>query len=237
MNGPYQFAKWNEWLEDIWQQLLHLAWVDDVFWQIQSIIASNEKINKPERFQSWIAYTYVHTSLSSVRRIADNTKKTRSLSKLLDSMRSNTNLLTRKRFIALHKGEVKKIADGWFDEIAGGKHSHIPKSRIQNISAQLTSSLNQVNQYSNDYVNHLANTKTSNSIRYVDVRIAIVHIFQVYKWCSRALNSSIPNSPVAVPQTEWLKYLRIPWLDEKDEIPEYEHLDKLIEKHENSFPV
>ncbi len=229
-----QITEWSEWLEDIWNELLHLAWVDDVFWQVQAIIGSNESINKMERFQRWIAHTYTQTSLSGLRRLIDRTKNTKSLAKLLDSMQSNADLLTRERYLRLHDSEIRHFANDWFDELAGGSHDHIPKSRVKSISDNLVNALEEVSQYANDYIAHSTKVKKSEAIMFHDVRLAIVELFRVYKWCSRVLDSTVPSSPVAVPQSEWLKYFRTPWLQDPDEVPVYEHIDKLIEKVDRS---
>ena len=227
-----QFTEWSEWLKEIWRELLHLAWVDDVFWQVQAIIGSNESINKMERFQRWIAHTYTQTSLTGLRRLVDRTKNTKSLSKLLDSMQSNADVLTRERYLNLHDGGIKQLANEWFDELAGGSFNHIPKSRIKSISENLVTGLENVSQYANDYVAHSAKTKKAEVIRFHDVRLAIVELFKVYKRCSRVLESSVPSSPVAVPQTEWLMYFRVPWLKDPETVPDYEHIDALIEEAE-----
>jgi hypothetical protein len=229
MESLQQFNKWSEWLKEVGNEIKQLAWVDDVFWQVQAIVGANDGINKAGRFQRWLPYTYVQTTTIGLRRLTDKSKNTQSLSRLLNNMKSNATLFSRKRFVELHDKEIHKFADEWFDELAGGNFNHIPKSQFMKISHELDDTAKLLTPFANDFVSHNSTKKRTVSFRYHDARLAIVSAFNAYKWCSRVLDSTVPTNIVPTPQSEWLHYLSVPWIKDIEEVPKYEHLDNLIE--------
>src|SRR2546428_3694473 len=127
---------WRRQLQRLTAELNHLAHVDDVFWQVQAIIAANPDVNVGDVFQHWIGTCYVSTIVTGLRRIVDKRSGALSLLKLLDQMGDrSTDILTRERFVGGWERDLITRAHRSFDGLGGRSSAgevlhHIPRSAI-----------------------------------------------------------------------------------------------------------
>ncbi len=223
-----RLESWRAWLDIVGNEITHLAHVDDVFWQVQAIVGANPSINKGDIFQEWLGTTYVSTLSVGLRRLVDRTKGTVSLVRVLDDMKRHASQLTKRRYLKIHEGHMRRLAEDWFKDLAGGDHDRIPKKRIQELIDTLNEAFVAVRQYANQHVAHRSEAPTNPPVRFADVRDALVQAFKTYRWCQRVLWSSMPTSPVPVIQTNWLSVFTEPWLNDTKDIPNYRHLDEML---------
>lgn len=93
-------------------QLVHMAHVDNVFWQIHAIIRANPALASGGTFQDWIAGCYVDSVTSGLRRLSDERKGVISLWRVLEAMKALGPLLTKDRYVTLnHEGGSRKSRD------------------------------------------------------------------------------------------------------------------------------
>src|SRR5436853_5225684 len=92
--------RWLGWIRRIDTEIREFFLHNHIFWEVQSIIRNNERLSKtPSQFFEWMVEQFVYSSTMFVRRQADKTKRTVSLYKLLENIRSHPNVLTRERFL------------------------------------------------------------------------------------------------------------------------------------------
>lgn len=102
----------------LYNQVTHLAHLDDVFWQLQAIMRENQRLREEgdSIFVEWMVSTYVPTMLVGIRRLVDGTKGTVSFKRLLTEMESHgPKVLTRDRFLGLYPDDLKFLGHRAFD--------------------------------------------------------------------------------------------------------------------------
>jgi len=229
-------TRWSQELDAVGLELLDLAHIDDVFWQLQAVFAANDGIPEREVIFDWVGRTYVATLAAGLRRLVDHRKRMISLHRLLSDMATHCTLLTRHRYVELHDGGLRDVASEWFVDMAGGEHDHIPRARIQSLIAKLDDSFERVSRFASENVAHRA-PRVSVSVTFDEARNALVQAFLVYSWCSRVLKSQVPSNAVPEIQTDWLAALMVPWIQADGTALEYTHLDTLVSRAETESPV
>lgn len=214
-------------LEKVANDLVEAAHIDDVFWQVQAIIRDNPAINKGDAFQQWIASTYVDSISSRLRRLIDRRKNSISLWRILESLKALSTSLTRERYIEICAGPAQRLADGWFNSIAGKDADHVCRARIIEKQRLLVDVTSVIKQYTDTHVAHHSRV-LSEPPTFVQVRESLVGVFQVFHWCSALLKSANWISPVPSILPNWTAVFREPWLRPELPVPEYVHLDELI---------
>ena len=215
-------------LGKIRSEVIHIAHMDDVFWQIQAVIQSNPAIDRPGIIQDWIARAYSDSVLAGLRRLGDRRRDNLSLWRVLESMKACTSLITRVWYVEMHEAELKRLANEWFDDLIGVGKRNLNSATISEKQKELEAALESVVNFANENITHLAAKPTGAIVTFLDVRKALARAFRVFTWCSRLLDSTVPLSAVPVNLENWLKDLRVPWLPEGAPPPSYKHLDEVL---------
>lgn len=207
--------------------LVHIAHMDDVFWQVQAIIRENPTIASGGTFQDWIAQCYADSATAGVRRLADQRRNVISLWRVLEGMVSIAQLLTRERFVSLHDAALRADAEtSWRDLV--GESQTLPKCLVRAKQSDLKAALEKVSTFADENVAHLGVQPTHAETTFHDVRIAIVAAFRLYAWCSRILGARAYSSPVPTNLEPWLSVFRVPWLQPGQGVPKYRSLDEVL---------
>jgi len=223
-----QIRSVTDMLRRVWDDLVHLAHVDDVFWQVSAIIRDNPDINVGDVFQDWIAHRYVDSITIGLRRLADRRSDSISLWRVLQEMLSVASHLTRERYLGLHDKPVRNLAKKWWEKLVGTSETHVTRSVILAKQQELEDALTKVSAFANQNVAHTAAKPTHPEMTFEDVRRTIVAVFRLYRWCSLVLESEDARSPVPTIQTNWLKVFRVPWIRPGIDVPKYQKLDELL---------
>lgn len=151
---PVFVHKLGKELDAVWQQIVHMSHVDDVFWQLESVIQANPAIDRPGIVQNWLANTYSDSVVVGLRRIGDHDRKTVSLWRLLEHMKKYAMSLTRAWFVTLHDRSMWKNADSWFDKLAGAGAQFVSPDAMKAKQADLDTALEPIRRFANDYLTH-----------------------------------------------------------------------------------
>jgi len=223
---------WAEQLKRLTAELNHLAHVDNVFWQVQAIIAADAALNVGDVFQQWIGTTYVSTIVTGLRRLVDKRFGSLSLFRLPDRMGASCSvILTRDRFVCGWETQLRGYANRSFDELGGRGLNYIPRSAIESRRKRLRQALEPVIEYANEHVTHLREAPKGVEITFHQVRLGLVEAFVVTRWCSILIAGGEPISPVPAIQTNWLEVFRRSWLPASTPPPKYRHLNELVRGH------
>ena len=81
-----RFAKWNRWLDIIYDQVTDLAVYRHIFWEVQNIIKNNQRIQKPSSFYTFLGTSYVALAVMGVRRQIKQDRQSISFARLLQEI-------------------------------------------------------------------------------------------------------------------------------------------------------
>lgn len=229
-----EIEKLKDDLEKISNELSEAADIDNVFWQVQAIIANNPAINHNDFFQEWIASTYVDSIAIRLRRLIDRSRGTVSIWHLLDKMKQYSKYFTRERHVDLHEPKLRFLAEKRFDDLAGKGKDHVSKVKIEDKKRELLVAFKEIDIYVNSQIAHYSKNQPKKNITFYEIRKMIVSFFEVFNWCLRLISLSVLDSPVPQQQSNWLKYFYIPWIKPGSKIPSYKHLDEYIKESEKT---
>lgn len=227
------FSKDLKNLKTISDEIIKAAHIDNVFWQVQAIIRENDNVNKADIFQQWVGWTYIDSISIRLRRLTDRNKGTISVWRLLESMKTYSELLTRKRYIDICDGPVQHLADEWFDSIAGKAADHVSKSLIEEKQKFLEEGTSEIKNYTNTYIAHQSR-KQSEPPTFEQVRRSLVVVFRVFQWCVALLKCENMITPVPSYMSNWTDVFRVPWLRPGQPVPDYKNIEEWIRQENDS---
>lgn len=225
MNTPDHL---REHLKAVENEIYRMAHLDNVFWQVQAVLKENPQACQEGVLNDWMGNCYADSAAMALRRLADKSKDSQSLWRLLLRISESPKLLTRNRFMELHQPWMRDHAKDWFDELAGGQGlENIPIDRITEIQDQLIKGSQHACQHATRRVAHMLK-KPMESVKWHDVRVGIFQAFCCYRWALRVLESCDPVALVPEYQGDWLKDLRVPWLPADTAVPKYKTLEEVV---------
>lgn len=141
----------------LWEQVVDLTHVDDVFWQVLAILKDHPELGKAEHptFQEWMLDCYVAKIVVGLRTLVDKDTRSYSFIHLLDKMESNCSKFSRARHYLVCSGTPAGFVDEWFDRIAGAGDLHVPASRFQALRSLLVNEVDPLKQFVDQKVAHL----------------------------------------------------------------------------------
>lgn len=96
-----KLKKWLRWMETIHDQILGLLRDTSVFWEVQEIIRTNPRIQKPGAFYRYLGRTYLSHALAGLRRQIKPNKDSISFIGLLNDIASNPEHLSQSFYRSL----------------------------------------------------------------------------------------------------------------------------------------
>ncbi|MFC1511625.1 hypothetical protein ACFL5H_00320 [Candidatus Latescibacterota bacterium] len=181
MNENDEFSsileRYSSQLDRIWTELVSIANIDDMFWQVQSIINENSIINHSNTFLNLMVTTYIDPMIIRIRRIADRRHSTISLWKLLEDIKNYPLMFSRSWYLSnFNDRYVQRQANTWFDNLVGVGEDHLQRQIVITKQNNLIKALSVVNNYANTRVAHLSNTEQDNRPTFRDIREAVASI-------------------------------------------------------------
>jgi len=235
MTTPTIVIEVREDIERLRPMVTHVAHVDDVFWQVEAIIEQNPALHGDDVFRNWLGYCYTDSIVIGMRRLVDKRRDVASLVRALQKVKTHASDFRRDWFVGMSSEFLRAEAHGWFTEIVGGQHPRLPPERVQEWLDYLTTTAQQVEQFANDHVAHVALHAIGAPPTFRDVRSALVAAFRTLQWLIRLTSGAVLMTVVPVIPSNWLQPLRVAWL--ADQVaPAYEHLDDLV-KTDQTAPL
>ena len=111
-----KFAKWDRWLNDIYEEVVRLLEHQQIFGKVQDIIKANREIQKPNAFYRFLANTYGDSSIMGIRRQVKPHKDSISLVGMLEEIIESPSVISRGRFVDLYSAEMQDFANHIFDK-------------------------------------------------------------------------------------------------------------------------
>lgn len=111
MTDDERWKQWTEWLETILEYVRTALIYRRIFHEVRAMIDSNPRIQKASSFYDWMAGVYADSGLMAVRRQRGVDERAVSLERLLVDIRKNPPVLSRARFVALYRSDMRGAAD------------------------------------------------------------------------------------------------------------------------------
>jgi len=221
----------NRDLAMLWNSILELTSIDDVYWQVRAIVDANSRF-EPDGliFQDWMRDCYAYSVAVGIRRLADTDARTMSLHRLLGKVKRRAQEFTRSWYTGLHEPVQRESANAYFTSQIKNKADALSTSVVKRKQDELRASLRSVSNYVDQHVAHLDVNASARAPTYDEVRASLVSAFRVHQWLRGLIDASSAVSPVATIQCNWLRNFRIPWLGERESPPGYVHLDELLRR-------
>lgn len=209
-----KLSEWAAWLEgDLWTEVHGLVRRHEVFrsWnEILDIATQESKSNG--LFHAWVADNYVQALAAGIRRISEDSRRSRSLVRFLRDVERNNDVLTREWWLSRWSlGDPSAAYVEQFDRVADG-HDRISRAVVQRDREAVTQACDRVKGYVDAYVAHLDRHRSAVTMpKFGDAHSAVATVYAVFhKWYQWIVNVSL-----GVPLVEyWEHVLATPWITE-----------------------
>ena len=152
-------AKWDLMIKEIDIYLTNIMESRFFFREFIEIIENNSELPANNHFLVWIWENYLYSNSMGVRRLMDHDKRTNSFYNLLDEIKENPEILSRKRYASLFQDTGFKDDHTYinlcFDRLVGVGNEHIQPDDIQKEIDMLVKKYEKLREYINKRIAHL----------------------------------------------------------------------------------
>ena len=223
--------KWEKWIsEDLYTQMETFVMIQETVKGWQALVKESPPNSEARNLNVYIHLTYFLSLASALRRVCDQHKQSRSLNRLLHSMKEDASILTRHWWE--ERGKTLLCEQSWtddqhssylafFGELSNGGN-HIAAAVIASDITQLNESYEKIRNHLNKFIFHI------DAERSEDLHLAGIGDFNntaeralviFYRWYF-VLTATVPP---AYPVHGWEGLFTSDWLDQ-------EHASKLTEQ-------
>jgi hypothetical protein len=210
MTDDERWKLWNQWLETILEDVQTALIYRRIFREVRAMIDSNPRIQKASSFYDWMAGVYADSGLMAVRRQRGIDERAVSMERLLADIRKNPQVLSRARFVALYRPEMKDAAQREFDSYVGSGAQHVDPRAVQGDLDALRKLTDDVERYGTKQVAHLDETgpKTVPTMGELEAAIDLLGaLLKKYMLLIRAISYHEPEWTY-----DWKAIFREPWI-------------------------
>ena len=203
---------WRSWIVRIYKDASYLVVSKRTYERTGEIVRGNPAIQSPGHFHDWLSRNYGLASASGVRRLTDIRSDSVSLKRLLKEMSSNTQVLSRKSFVALYQSSMRQLGERDFDRITGGKgNAYYPKALIDDDLRQLDRAVKRIRRFVDTRLAHLDQKNKFRKLPTFDDVFAAVDLIYVlskkYYFVLKAIEMPDPRL-----RGDWTDIFEKPWI-------------------------
>jgi hypothetical protein len=213
-----KLAKWIRWLKIIHDEIQLLVLAKDGFWEVQEIIKSNKKIQKPSYFYQYLGNTYVSYSVIGMRRQLKVDSQSISLARLLIEIAETPEAVSRKYYRGLYSGSlVKRFADRDFDKFSEPGAAHISKKKVLDDLKRLRDAGRKLEEYADRRVAHRDKREVKSPPLFRDGDAFIELLDKLYVKYHLLFHASSMTSLMPTYQYDWKEIFLEPWIPPEPE--------------------
>ena len=213
-----KLAKWIRWLKIIHDEIQHLVLAKDAFWEVQEIIKSNKRIQKPSYFYQYLGNTYVSHSVIGMRRQLKVDRQSISLARLLTEMAETPEVISRKYYRGLYSGSVvERFAYRDFDKFSEPGAPHISKKMVLEDLRRLRAAGRKLEEYADRRVAHRDKREVKSPPLFRDGDAFIDLLDKLYVKYHLLFHASSMESLMPTYQYDWKEIFREPWIPSEPE--------------------
>lgn len=212
--------KWLKWLKVVHDDIQQLLIKRNIFWEVQDIIKTNDKLHKPSSFYSYLGEPYVAYISIEVRRQVKVDKQSISFARLLTELADTPAVLSRKYYVSLYKGSTSEhFADRDFDRFCGNDKTCISSDIVLSDLKELNLAASVVEDFADKRIAHYDKRQPKVLPRFEQVDVCLNTLDKLYCKYHMAFHASALISLMPDYQYNWKKIFTVPWLkyEEEDE--------------------
>lgn len=209
-------TKWDSMFKEIDIYLTKIMESRFFFQKFIEIIENNAELPENNHFLVWIWENYLYSNSMGVRRLMDHDKRTNSLYNLLDEIKTNPEILSRKRYASLFEDTGFKnddtLINSFFDKLVGEGKEHIQPDDVRDDIEILEKKYEKLRKYINMRIAHIDRSKLKKVPTIRDLDECIVWLEELFKKYYAIFYAGSYTSLVPIPQYPWKDIFKIPWI-------------------------
>ena len=213
-NQDTKFKKWEGWLEIIHEDIRELLSRKYLFKEVQDIIKSNPKIQKPSSFYDWLSIVHTVDISIGIRRQLDANKNSVSFTRLLTAIAREPEVLSRERFVSLYPDEEYRqdYAHRDFDDLAGKANDYVDPESVKDDLKNLRESGRDIREFANKRVAHRSENSPSKPVTDTKVVSCLDLLEKLLIKYELLFHAATYDSILPVWQYDWKEIFREPWI-------------------------
>jgi len=209
--------QWSEWLGFVEGQVTELCVGREVYKETREMYRRNPEIQKPSIFYSWMQGLFVTWSVTLIAGLVDDRKDTRSLVRLLRSIRRESHLLSREHMVSIYarngfrEEAAARTVDRTFDELVGSAERFLPGKQVEADIKNLLETAGPILSFRHERVAHFSANPSEQLPNYEHLDAAIhilVKLLQKYSLLIRGISAD----PFPTISYDWQAIFRVPWI-------------------------
>jgi len=181
------------------------------------IIDGHPVLRQGNHFLTWIANNYLFSASMSLRRLLDRRRDTNSIIQLINALKQNKDLLSRKRYVRKFlegSGFTIDDANYFFDRIAGRGVSHFDITGTDIGMRKIENKWNRLKTYIDERIAHESRSKTKDLPMVSDLDECIDRLGEIAKSIIEVLACKSIESFTPEIQYPWKEIFNFPWIQQ-----------------------
>lgn len=208
------FTKWDGWIVRLDRLVNQIVLHRHIYQEVRKIVVANPKVAKQNHFYEWLWYMYTTGLAVEIRKLIDRNDQTISVRTLLEAMKRNPQVISRRRYKERFVDDVYEEADAdkYLDKLLGEGKQQIEVARIQAEIDELEKKAKKIKDYVDKLVAHTDKEEPTDipSIQEGDEAIDyIVEIVDLYYPYFQGID---PGDREPNFSYDWTEIFRHPWI-------------------------
>jgi hypothetical protein len=214
----------DRWLTVLDQQVRSARINQHIFWEIQRIIRSNPKIDKPNDFYGWMAEMYAAAASVAVRKMVDIDKHRQSVSfiRFLQELKDNPEVISRTRYKRQFVDSYDELvpccysardADEGFDQMVGAGREALDPLQIERQIKTLKTKTSAVRNFVNKRIAHHDRSEFKDFPAFTELDDAVAYLEELLKYYFPLFRGLSLDSALPTWLYDWKEIFHFPWIE------------------------
>ena len=209
--------KWRRWITRLKSEVSDLVISHEIYRGVVDVELSNEKIQQPRTFHTWMNRNYLFSCHVAIRRLTDPDKRSISFPRLLTDIAKNSNALTRRSFVQRYPNRIRHAGEITFDDLAGKGAAFLPPAVPKKDLKQVDRVGAAIRHYVNKRIAHLDQKNARPRIpRHRELKRAIQQFEALYSKYYLLLTSASQSTLSPSWLFDWKTVFHCPWIRDVD---------------------
>ena len=214
------FLKWNKWIDIIREEITNLSVNRHIFREVQEIIKSNEKIQKPNSFYEYFGNTYAISVVMGIRRQVKIDKQSISFAGLLKQISEKPKIISYVWYVSLYGRDKwsRERGEKDFKRFADKSGCYINIDMVKDDLKKLKAKAEKCEQYSDMRIAHFDKRALKNVLTFKDIDDCIDFLEEILKKYYLIFRADMLLSVLPTWQYDWKEIFTESWIQKLDNI-------------------
>ena len=217
MNNLY--GKLDSQFNIILEQIHGLNMARHIYYEVRSVVESNQQILTSNHFYSWMDHTYTVTMIMGIHRLVDPDPRSISFVTFLSDIKSNPHILSRSTYKGLYESMCSQLPESYqdeqFDRLVSTGADHVDPATVEQELEELKTITWKLKKYANKRVAHYDGNSPPLGPSYKEIDEAfdilcnlLLRYYHFFRAASFSLGPHI--------QYDWKQIFRVAWIPQPD---------------------